>query len=302
MKVKKDSLACLWRWMVDVPFGRPRLTPLLWRWGAVIAITATLFVVFLLDPFEKGSIWPKVLFAISAVYYWFIAYEFFRLENGRLYALYNQRRAWYDGQFQTPPRFAAIAPAAPRPWLDDPAVRKFTAEVLEVGFAHAGDCAAVPIDSAVMVARTFLAPDGVTYLVLSFAYAAGSGATRSCCWPAALGIDCYTFNYANGSFHTLDYETVLMNLKRTVPTMRTLALPRGSHPLDLFRAHTKAIEQWERETGVVPLPHERLDVFIAHLERIRLQEREFYRAHPYSRRDHRRWYLQLDVPRSSESK
>ncbi len=149
--------------------------------------------------------------------------------------------------------------------------------------------------------RAFRPPSGNAYLILTFAFADGSGSERLLVWPATLGIVCQTFDRANNLLETLNFKTYFSLLKRKTPTLRRLILPPATHPLAVYQAHIERAELRTTEGGIGPLSHDTLDEFVARQNMIGEHQFEVYHAQPYSWRDHLRWYLQLDAPKPDKS-
>jgi|GEM_PF-2861727 len=282
-------------------FGKPRFPGLLLRLFASVSLVVTWIVLLvLLIVFEAKSDWVFLL-CMFAVVFFALAVRILKSEYQWLFTAYTQQREWYADYFQRG-RYAALPPDDPRPWRNDPVVRKFTAELVEAGFVHVGDAAAIPTENAGTVHCTFHAPDGVTYLVLAFTFANGTRSERFYTWPASSIILCQTFEETGCRLETINDEHPLATLKREDPTARWLILPKNIHPLDLYRRHVEAVEQWVTEVGATLLPHVMFGEFISRQEAISRQECLVYCVNPYSWRDHLRWYLQLDAKPSSESK
>lgn len=285
--------------LLSPPFGRPRLRGLLVRCAILLVVFAIWAPPTMVAQINK-SIWqvhlvllgfPLAMWACALVHTETRAFFF----SGR-----PTRQDW-DDYFRSITRYAALTPSTARPWQNDPIVRKLTAEVLEAGFTYAGDGAAVPTESAGTVHCAFYAPDGATYLVLAFEFVGGSGTSRWSVWPANVSVLCQTFDTMGNRCETTNYNIPLANLKREHPHVRWLILDPNKHPIALYRAHLKAIEQWARETGCTFARHEPFEEYIVRQEDIQRQDRKIYRARPYSWRDHLRWYLQLDEKPSGES-
>ncbi len=143
--------------------------------------------------------------------------------------------------------------------------------------------------------RTFLAPDGVTYLTVAFNFASGQGESRSHVWPASSFVLCQTFDTAGNRFETSDYVNTLAALKREDPTAHWMSLPAGTHPLEVFEAHKEAAGDWIEEGNRTRHRHVSFEDFVARQNEIARRERKVYLARPYSWRDHLRWYLQFDA-------
>jgi hypothetical protein len=289
-------IRCL-RECLDVPFGRPRLGGLLLR--AVMILGPLILCLPMAPRVESGGEW-FFLIALIGTPASAAAFLFFSLEFPRLFGAFPKFRESFDRHCRALERYEVVPDAHSAPWREDPVIRKLTIEILEAGFVHAADVTTIPAESANIVHRVFLTPDGITYLVLGCRFAGGSGATRGCVWPAHCCPICQTFFSTGERFETSNEMSVLQTLKRAVPNARTLVVPPTTHPLEMCRAHTSAVKQWVIETGATCLPQETMDRFILWQEDICKEVWRVYRERPYSWRDHLRWYLQLGVSRSGD--
>jgi hypothetical protein len=288
--------------LVETPFGRPRLPGLLIRLTLVV-VAWLVFVLVLQNAFRPGEPdWHAFLGFVGGplVVYTLV---FFGLESKRLFLDHRENRGEIELHFQTVNRYAAVPLSEAGRWLSDPVVRKMTAEILEAGFVHAGDITTVPTKRAVVVHRTFYAPDGVTYLVLEFQFAGRSiDLGRWAIWPANLNsILCQTFDATGRRFETINSTPDSTTEKRKYPTTDCLLLPKNTFSLDLFRAHAQAMKEWATETKATVIRHEPVDKFIMRQEAIERELQRDYQAKPYSWRDHIRWYLQLDAKPPAKS-
>lgn len=288
-------------WGVNVPFGRPRLRGLLFACIYLLvlcAISVTLAVVAFENLPPRRYPLIVFVFVILAPLYEFIRYERPFLRHG-----YRVTRELYDNYFRVVPRWETPAPNDPRPWLNDPIVRKLVAEVLDAGFVFAGDAVPAPLESAARVHCVFLAPDGVTYLLLAFEFGRGSGAGRAHLWPVSCNTLCQTVDAEGNRSETTDGTTHCDPIKRRLdPSTRSLVLPRVTHPLTVFETHAKALADWTTGSAARLRPHEPIERFWERRIEEFDKERQLYLAHPYSWRDQFRWYLQLDAKPCADTK
>lgn len=288
--------------LVETPFGRPRLPGLLIRLTLVV-VAWLVFVLVLQNVFRPGEPgWHACLGFVGGplVIYTLV---FIGLESKRLFLDYRENCGEIEKHFQTVNRYVVVPLGEAGRWLCDPVVRKMTAEILEAGFVHAGDITTVPTKRAVVVHRTFYAPDGVTYLVLEFQFAGRSiDLGRWVIWPANLNsILCQTFDATGHRFETINSAPDSAPEKRKYPTANCLLLPKSTFSLDLFRVHAEEMREWATETKATIIRHEPLDKLITRQEAIEREILKDYRAKPYSWRDHIRWYLQLDAKPPAKS-
>ena len=282
-----------------VPFGQPRLGRLFLRCAVLTAYTSIIaFIVFMVvqGPPRRYAILFFVGLGLAPLY------RFIVNEYNHLFPALNARRAWYEEYFRRSPRYEVVPPTDPKPWLRDAYFRKLAAEVLEAGFVHAGDVVTFPAESADIIHCTFLAPDGVSYLVLRFQFAVGSGTERLCVWPANCVTLCQTFDSKGRCFETLNCETVLSSLNRADPATNRLIFPPDVHPLAVFDGHSEAVIHWAKESKASLCPHGAFNQFVARQTALFDHERQIYQEHPYCWRDHIRWYLQLNVPKAAPDK
>lgn len=290
-----------WRWLTVVTSDGPRTGGLLLRCGIFVALaTVVVALLALMAHFKYVGLGVPPL-AIGLVTIW-LAIDFIKRENWLLFDCYRNNRESYRAYFRVTARYESVPADTPAPWRDDPTLRKLTAEMTEAGFAVFADVTTIPTESAGVVHRVFCAPDGVSYLVLSFNFANGYGTERSHVWPARRYSTLFqTFSETGLRFETLDEPPTLTVLRRADPTGRVLVVPKGASLADAYRAHTKAVAEWLTEENTRAERHEPAGALIARQEEISVQQRAIYRAKPYSWSDHVRWYLQLDAKPAAKS-
>jgi hypothetical protein len=151
--------------------------------------------------------------------------------------------------------------------LDDPLVRNVTADVLAEGFTLAGDVADVPHESATVVHRAFRAPDGVTYLVFTFATESPirieSASVWRARWPVVCtSVLCQTFLREVDRVETMNHEHPFAAVGRTPPCVHFAAVPPETHWLDQYREHSERVKDWAADTGSRPVKHEPFERFV----------------------------------------
>lgn len=177
-------------------------------------------------------------------------------------------RAASDERYRALPRYAPLSATDERaPQLDDPLVRKLTADVLAEGFAPAGDIADVPHENATSIQRAFRAPDGVTYLVFAFAGSTpirieGADVPRAR-WPLMCSsVLCQTFLREADRVETMNHEHPFAALGRTPPGVHFAAVPPETYWLDLYRQHLERVKDWAADTGSRPVKHEPFERYV----------------------------------------
>lgn len=195
-------------------------------------------------------------------------------------------RAERDESYRALTRYAAIAPTDElAQQLDDPLVRKLTAEVLAEGFALAGDGADVPHENATRIHRAFRAPDGISYLVFTFATASpirieGANVWRAR-WPVVCtSVLCQTFLREADRVETANYEHPFAALGRAPPGAHFAAVPPETHWLDQYREHAQRAKDWAADTGSRPVKHEPFERYIERQNEIAEREWSAYWNRP----------------------
>lgn len=181
--------------------------------------------------------------------------------------------------------------------LNDVVVRKVTADLVDAGFVHDGDAAAVPHAEATAAYRFFRAPDGRSYLAVGFSFGWVTAHGRAHTWPASvILVLCQTF-FADGTrLETCNRSDPLCTLGRGVPTATWHTVPSETSLLECYARHQKLLA--ERMTAsesqpLKPVPPER---FVALQNDISAEQYEAYWRRPYGPRDHLWWYLGYDRP------
>lgn len=155
----------------------------------------------------------------------------------------------------------------------------------------------MPHGQATLIHRTFLAPDGVTYLSLAFSVGTVSGKARTVMWPMPLSsVLCQTFFRDDDRFETGNFVHTLLNLGREVPDLQYAELPPETSPSEVYRAHAERVRTWAERTAAVAIEHESPEQILARQNLIAEQEYRAYRKRPYDRRDHLRWFLAREEP------
>jgi hypothetical protein len=234
---------------------------------------------------------------------WFFPFQGFVGREARtLFPTYSIRRKAEMAANRRKQRFAALTPEQSAPRLDDPAVRKFTRDVLDAGFDFVGDVASVPLDRAEVIYRIFHAPDRVTSMALICYTHNLSGGEGYAMWPAMVTFECQTFFSDGGRIDSVNHGSHPSYAREHAPSTRLLAFPDATDPVSLYRAHRAAVDAAEGETSATPLRHEAFDIYLRRQEAISEAEVRGFAAHSYSWWDHLRWYLQIDAKPSTNSK
>ncbi|MBN9119352.1 MAG: hypothetical protein J0I06_09350 [Planctomycetes bacterium] len=295
-----STSARLIRRLVDVPFGRPRLRGLLVRCAAFAAgLGMTVLLVYLAVSHEG---WAACLAVIFGTLWYICFYAFAQNEYHNLFRTYGLLRAARAETYRRAEQYAALAPEQAAPRLDDPVVRKYTADVLAAGFVHVGDVSPVPFEEADGTYRIFRAPTRGTYLVLNCWARTRSGDETYPYWPMLVDFECQTFFSDGGRVDSLNQRTHDSNISDRPASTRLLTFPKVADPLALYQAHMEAVETVLDETTAMTVRHEPLDLYIRRQEQISEEEHRASARRGYSWRDHIRWYFQLDAKSSDNSK
>ena len=281
------------RWLILVPFDRPRFVGLLLRLIVYVALfsccglvlfgdVAPLLKLILTFPLAALGGIGAVAFAMFLVIECLIIRQFF--------AVRKSVTTYYRESSQ----LAALKPADSAELSTDPRVRKYTAECLGAGFSHAGDLAIVPVAEAKVVIRVFLAADRSTYvnLVCTRVPLGSDSKQQLRLWPMQIVFRAQTLFPGGGRIDSV--SPCLYSYWR--PKVDRDSLIRIAPPvtdlLELVRSHAAVSESIAKEGGLTPLPHKRFDDYLRFQESFREEERQHYLDYPHSVVDLFRWYLQ----------
>jgi hypothetical protein len=289
------------RWkLITTPFGRPRLRGLLIRCLVLAACTAGVVAVFLAIAQAQLQIKPRLIWlilpvALAAAVGWFF-WTFVVTELKLLFSFKSQRAEFAD-HYEKPARYAILTPNETSAFEDDPAVRKYTADLKAEGFLVTGDVE--PIGGGT-VYRTFRAPDGVTYFVMICVRTQGDDpSTRHLVWYATVTFQAQTFFSGGGRVDSVNVAGAYGYLRYPpAPSVLLRVFPDVTDPLQLYWLHKEAADAFATEKGLTPRRHEQLEDYVRRQEAINDEERLYYHTRPYSWSDHLRWYLQL--PRTEQ--
>lgn len=285
-----DFVGWLMQKAVRVPFDRFRLPGLLLRVAIhVVCITA---LSFLLDGLIEYGNWLAVL-AVSvwlvipaiAVGFFYLIEFLILLKSGRYL------RTLFARHFEES-RLLPLSPAEAADRLDDPNVRKLTAELLDAKFTHLGDVLSALNDGDGTLLRIFADPNRSAVVVLGCIAKQDFGpGTVLHFWPRAIGMQIHTFFKSGGRMET---ATAAYAYRRQRPGPDSLIrfVPDVDDPIELHRQHVPVAEAFAKERSLEPLPAGRLDEFLRRLEQIRDEDRRHFQEHGIGRLDHLRWYLQ----------
>jgi hypothetical protein len=217
--------------------------------------------------------------------------NFLLAEKRVLFTFLQHRRALSTGLRHL--TFAGVPPGAVPRFTDDPAIRKYTADLEHAGFVLHGDVAIVPLREARMVYRVFRAPDGVGYLILTCLHASGDDPdTRKRYWPAAVTWQAQTFFDGGGRVDSLNVsEFSYWNMPAARNTL--IREVQVSDPIQFFEEHVVAAELFAIKRSLNTVRHVRFEEYLQLQQDIQDDDFDYFETHPYSLRDHLRWYLQL---------
>jgi hypothetical protein len=228
------------------------------------------------------TLWPVVpLLGIFAYAEWWFLIRMYRLTR----RLYDRLHA----------ADARPVEAAGDAGLDNPWVRKYTAELEAAGFARAGDLAWGPAGEAEVAARVFLAPDGVTYLAVSCLTRlrdVGGPGTDYRLWPGEVWFGVRTFFPDGQRVESTCGRSAGFLRVRGPWGHRLRVFPEVGDPVELAHLHAAEVVRFAAETGQAPLRHESFDGYVRRAATAHDEEQEAYAGRPYAWRDHLRWYFQ----------
>jgi hypothetical protein len=267
--------------LLNTPFGRPRFRGLLARFGAFAGLTAVSILLMYLGTKDKR--WSLPL-ALSLFFGPFLLFQFAYIELGWLLT-YWSRRSEVAKQYEAPTRYRILClPDETAAITSDPAVLKYTGDLLAGGFVFLGDVVPLSALGLNFGYRTFGAPDGVTYLVVIF--------NRHWHWPARVTLQAQTFFQGGGRVDSVAGAGHGFARLATGPAMLYCVFPPTTDPIQFYQAHAAAVEEFVAREGLSLARHERLEDYVRRQERISEEDCQFYHTHPYSWWDHLRWYLQ----------
>jgi hypothetical protein len=279
------SSAHNWRWLnslvIHTAFGRPRLWKLLFRGLTFTAISVAWAVLWYLVMIEGES--QLVIPAIVATAGPELLWEFLAAESKWLFS-YQSKREEYAKQREQPLRYMVLTPDQTAKFTADPAIRKYSADLNTEGFVLVGDVVPTTVPDLSFGYRIFRAPDGFTYLVLI--------CSRKNMWPANIQLEAQTFFQGGGRVDSMAGEEYgYLRHPRSHDTLHCV-FPAVSDPVQFYWKHTAAVEAFALERSLIPARHERIEEYVRRQEVISEEEYQYFRARPYSWRDHLRWYFQ----------
>jgi|GEM_PF-6435093 len=278
----KELAARLWQ----VPPGAPRLKGILLRFPFMVGLLAAEFALLAYTPqlpFKQLVGLGLCLGGLACLYF----VGNFANQEWRFLVSYWGLRAQAIKSYWKDPGFRIGDPERSEMLLRDPAVRRHTRNLLDAGFRLAGDITA---SSWPGVYRNFLAPDGITYLVLICWAEISDGDVQFRSWPASVSFQAQTFFTNGGRVDSLASKQFLRGPQEPSTLIRSVSQARA---LEFLEAHRLAAEEFASEEGLTPCRHESLAKFLERQQQIFEVEAEHDRRRRYSLRDHLRWYLQL---------
>jgi hypothetical protein len=283
--------------LINTPFGRPRWRGLLVRclgtcMGVAVVVVAILALLRSQLPVRQTLVLSLIVISLATcvgLYIWWIA-----AAEWRLLFSYKSHREAYAKQFERDLRYAILTPDQSTEFADDPAIRKYTADLVAERFLLLGDVAPAPTSEARGVYRVFKGPDGITYFVLASTRSFGNEPeTRVHVWPVAITFQAQTFFQGSGRVESVSDSSYGYQRFAAGPETLLRSFPDMIDPIEFYQLHTATLEAFVEEKGLIPAGHERFEDCVRRQQVIYEQDREYSRDHPYSWADHLRWYLQL---------
>jgi len=279
------------RWLILVPFYRPRLLALLLRCLVFIAIFASLglaafaalegFVAFLFPLIAFGS-FTLLFFSIFAL-----------IEICILFS-YSKVKKVYSAYYSDLVQYAVWSPRETAEFDVDPLVRKYTTELIGAGFTHLGDSGRVLAEDIKVLSRIFLAPDRANYFTLACnpVHIGNQPKDNLRTWPAQIVFRAQIFFSNGGRAESVGPSIYSFRLPQVDHETLIRVTKEFSDPADFFQFHLEAVEQFSRERDLSPAAPKRLEEFVRCQTAIFEEERRNYFDRPYSWVNHVRWYLQ----------
>jgi hypothetical protein len=272
----------VWQWAINAPFGRPRLLGLLIRFVLIVGIVfASAWMGYRAVVFHAKD--RVGYFSITLLIGLRLLWVFLSTELGLLFTYRKERRA-YAKVFDDPHRYATLTSDQATAFGDDPAIRKYTADLTSEGFVLMGDVVSTSVTDLSSGFRVFRAPDGFTYLVLICA--------RKTLWPAYIRLKAQTFFQGGGRADSFSGEDFGYTRHPVGHDTLRCVFPAVTDPVRFYWQHTTAVETFATEKNLIPVRHERLEDYVRRQEVISEEVCQYFHAHPYSWGDHIRWYLQ----------
>ncbi len=284
----------MWR-ILNVPFDRPRLLGLLIRFtifGGLVAWSAWLWYRFSIERTKDLQGFAGLTSFIGGILLW----KFLRTELPLLFRYWAFRRASITAHEESPSRvsYAVSPPDGASARTDDPAIRKYTADLAAEGFVFLGEVRQVPATATTESYRIFRARDGVTYIILRCYTHTQSDNPKTCnhVWPAAISFEGQTFFPDGGRVDSTAGWSTASQRQAVGPTTLVRTGPEMTDVLQFYLQHTAAVEAFANEKGLSPARHGRFEDYVRQQEIIHEEQWQYTEGHPYSWWDHLRWYLQ----------
>jgi hypothetical protein len=270
--------------------GRPRLAGLLVRCVLfAVLLPAAAVRVYIARRDDVGVF--LLLGVCIALYVVVLFWGFVTIELRHLRAYRSFREQWARMDAGLVPDVPLVG-AAVAAFEADPAVRKYTAELVGAGFHHAGDMGRSGAGEVMRVARVFLAPDGVTYLVVWCLRADCVGAdVRIGLWPSRVRLTAET-PFAGGAWVESANTEFTDRRPWVSPGSLIRSVPGVADPVEFYRDHASAVAVFAIEHALSATEHGSFAGYVQQ-QATRLEEYRRHRLdHPYSWGEHLRWYLQ----------
>jgi hypothetical protein len=287
-----DRFAAMVVKAIHVPLGQPRLGGLLVRvpgFALAVGLVALAWV---------GVVWGEVwlaalpLAAVTWLVLW-VLWRFVRIELHLWFAGYRAWNALYSQLLQEGHRLVPPSPRLAKEMEDNPAVRKYTADLHAAGFAYMGDLVGEPQIAGEGVYRVFRAPDGATYLALVVVFTTAKDPEEGLCqWPCQVGLMAHTIFADGGYAASINGRSSGYRRKRTGPDVFVRIFPDETDPLEFVRLHARAAREFAEATGRRALKHESFADYTRRQEAMLDDERRLFTGSPYTWGDHLWWYLQ----------
>jgi hypothetical protein len=276
--------------LIHVPLDRPRLGGLLGRLlifgvafiagtlAAVAAVLTRTWLVLLVPLFVGlvlgGLFWAFVKHELRM---FFVGHASYRRGYARTYRQFN--------------RIVPLLPEEAASCLDNPWARKYIAELLALGCTHAGDFRLDPEVSGRASTSLFLAPDGVTHVLLMVMVSTSEhDPVVFHMWPGVVSLLADTL-FPDGARFTSVTGVGGFRKKRSGPESQVRRFNDVSDPAELLQRHTEAMRTFDGEMHRAPLAHLSGEDYLRRHEEFQEAERQRYLRAPYSWADHLHCYL-----------
>ncbi|HSQ56872.1 MAG TPA: hypothetical protein VLM40_14110, partial [Gemmata sp.] len=269
--------------LVNARFAPGRFPGLLVRFAVYFSLSVALPLLLLqYDHGKAGSWFWLIVLALPAP----ALLVLFIVNEALLLSTYCQTRRQYDKQFKRPPSLAIRSPEEPSSVDDDPAVKKYTADLLAQGFTLMGDVVDGAVAQPTALYRTFRLPDGETYFVLTCRF--------DQTWPGSIQFQGRTLLDDGGRVDTVAAENGRYLYLRYPVASGVLSryAPRITNPIELCSIHKDTVAEFSRLTNLFPVRQLSFEKFALLQKAVIEGEYAYYCVHPYSLRDHLRWCLQ----------